>query len=341
MTVPFVKSHGLGNDYLVLAEWDLPGLLDAPAVRLLCDRHRGPGADGVLLATSRTEPYGVRIFNPDGSEAEKSGNGLRIFAKYLVEHGVAAADAFTIRTLGGEVRAEVRRESAAAARCETAPGTAGGAEALGEAAPGDQPAAGPAAGAGAAVEAAGGAAAGGGGSGRVVSVSVEMGQASFASDAVPVLGPPREAVDEALAVDGRTVRVTALSVGNPHCVVFVDRLDEAELAWLGPRLERHPAFPRRTNVQLARVTAPDRIEVLVWERGAGPTLASGSSACAVAAAAVRLGRAGRRVAVELPGGRLEVEVGSDFSLRLEGPVEEVYEGYLSPDLLVRLGWGGP
>jgi diaminopimelate epimerase len=285
--VPFVKSHGLGNDYLVLAEWDLPAPLDAPAVRLLCDRHHGIGSDGVLLATGRAEPYGLRIFNPDGSEAEKSGNGLRIFAKYLVEHGVAPADAFAIRTPGGDVRAEVRREG-----------------------------------------------------GRVVSVTVDMGRASFASAAIPMLGPPREVVDEALAVEGREVRVTALSVGNPHCVVFVDRLDEADLAWLGPRLERHPAFPRRTNVQLARVAAPDRIEVLVWERGAGPTLASGSSACAVAAAAARLGRAAHRVAVLLPGGRLDVEVAPDWSLRLEGPVEEVYEGCMSADLLVRLGWGG-
>ncbi len=310
--VPFVKSHGLGNDYLVLAGWDLPAPLDAPAIRLLCDRHRGVGSDGVLLATSRAEPYGLQIFNPDGSEAEKSGNGLRIFAKYLAEHGLASADAFAIRTPGGEVRAEVRREGGATARGETAAGSG----AVGEAA-------------------------GGRSSGRVVSVAVDMGRATFASDAVPVLGPPREVVDEALTVEGRALRITALSLGNPHCVVFADRLDETELAWIGPRLERHPAFPRRTNVQLARIVAPDRIEVLVWERGAGPTLASGSSACAVAAAAVRLGRAGRRVAVDLPGGRLGVEVGPDLSLRLEGPVEEVYEGYLSPDLLVRLGWGGP
>jgi diaminopimelate epimerase len=288
--IPFVKSHGLGNDYLVLAEWDLPAPLDGAAARLLCHRNLGVGGDGVLLATSRTEPYGLRIFNPDGSEAEKSGNGLRIFARYLVDHGVAAADAFAIRTAGGDVRAEVRRE----------------------------------------------------GRGRVTAVVVDMGRATFASAAIPMLGPPREVVDEALEVDGRPLRVTALSVGNPHCVVFVDRLDEADLHRLGPRLERHPAFPRRTNVQLARVAARDRIDVLVWERGAGPTLASGSSSCAVAAAAVRRGLADRRVAVHLPGGRLDVEVGPDLDLRLEGPVEEVCEGGLSRDLLARLGWpAGP
>lgn len=286
--VPFVKGHGLGNDYLVLADWDLPVPLDAPAVRLLCHRNLGPGGDGVLLATSRAEPFGLRIFNPDGSEAEKSGNGLRIFAKYLVEHGLAAADGFAIRTPAGEVRAQVSR----------GPG------------------------------------------GRVASVTVDMGRATFDSTAVPVLGPAREVIDEPLAVEGEEVRVTALSVGNPHCVVFVPRLDEADLRRLGPRLERHPAFPRRTNVQLARVAARDRIEVLVWERGAGPTLASGSSACAVAAAAVRRGLTDRRLAVALPGGRLEVEVGADFSLRLAGPVEEVYEGSLAPDMLARLGWEG-
>jgi diaminopimelate epimerase len=292
--IPFVKGHGLGNDYLVLAEWDLPAPLDAPAARLLCHRNLGVGSDGVLLATSRTEPYGLRIFNPDGSEAEKSGNGLRIFAKYLAEHGIAAADAFRIRTPGGEVRAEVHR----------------------------------------------GAARGDGSPAGVASVTVDMGRASFDSTAVPMSGPPREAIDEALVVEGETVRVTALSVGNPHCVVFVDRLDEADLRRLGPRLERHAAFPRRTNVQLARVAARDRLEVLVWERGAGPTLASGSSSCAVAAAAVRRGLADRRVAVDLPGGRLSVEVAGDFSVRLDGPVEEVYEGYLAPDLEIKLGFRG-
>lgn len=283
--IPFVKGHGLGNDYLVLAEWDLPQPLDPPAVRLLCHRNLGVGSDGILLATSRTEPYGLRIFNPDGSEAEKSGNGLRIFAKYLAEHGVAATEAFAIRTAGGDVRAELHREG-----------------------------------------------------GAVVSVTVDMGRATFDAAAIPMLGPPREVVDEALAVEGRTVRVTALSVGNPHCVVFVDRLEEADLHDLGPRLERHPAFPRRTNVQLARVAARDRVEVLVWERGAGPTLASGSSSCAVAAAAVRRGLADRRVAVHLPGGRLDVEVGADYALRLHGPVEEVFEGVLAADLCRRLGW---
>lgn len=283
--IPFVKGHGLGNDYLVLAEWDLPQPLDAAAVRLLCHRNLGVGGDGILLATSRTEPYGLRIFNPDGSEAEKSGNGLRIFAKYLAEHGVATAGAFGVRTAGGDVRAEVHRE-------------------------GD----------------------------RVVSVTVDMGRATFDADAIPMLGPPREVVDEPLAVGDRTLRVTAVSVGNPHCVVFVERLDERDLRDLGPRLERHPAFPRRTNVQLARVAGRDRVEVLVWERGTGPTLASGSSSCAVAAAAVRRGLTDRRVAVHLPGGRLDVEVGPDFALRLDGPVEEVFEGALSADLCRRLGW---
>jgi diaminopimelate epimerase len=254
-------------------------------VRLLCHRNLGVGSDGILLATSRTEPYGLRIFNPDGSEAEKSGNGLRIFAKYLVEHGVTPASAFGIRTAGGDVRAEVHRED-----------------------------------------------------GRVVSVTVDMGRAVFDAQSIPMLGPPREVVDEALAAGDRTVRITAVSVGNPHCVVFVDRLEESDLHDLGPRLERHPAFPRRINVQLARVTSRDRVEVLVWERGAGPTMASGSSSCAVAAAAVKRGLADRRVAVHLPGGRLDVEVGPDFALRLDGPVEEVFEGGLSADLGRRLGW---
>jgi len=150
-------------------------------------------------------------------------------------------------------------------------------------------------------------------------------------------GPTGEAVGVPLDVDGERRTVTALSVGNPHCVVFTDRLDEAEAARLGARLERHPAFPNRTNVQFARVEAPGRVAILIWERGAGPTLASGSSACAAAAAAVRDRRCDPgRVTVAMPGGELVVDVRADWSLRLAGPVEEVCVGSLSSDLLAAL-----
>lgn len=280
----FVKAHGLGNDYIVLDATRIAFPVDERSIRLICDRHFGVGSDGILLLVpSERADFGVRIFNPDGSEAEKSGNGLRILAHYLYTHGYTRRRAFTIETAGGLVRVEVE--------CD------------GE---------------------------------RVREVAVAMGVPSFRSGDVPVAGPEREVVAEPLTVDGAELRITALSLGNPHCVVVVDRLEDVELPRLGPALERHPLFPRRTNVQFAQVLAPDRVRIRIWERGAGHTLASGSSACAVVAACHRLGLTGPRVRVEMEGGELAVAVEPDGGLLLRGPVEEICRGTLSPDLLRHL-----
>ena len=280
----FVKGHGLGNDYLVVEPKDLSFKLTVAAVRAICDRHTGVGSDGILaLVPSRRADFGVRIFNPDGSEAEKSGNGLRILSRFLYDHRHTRKRNFTIETRGGVARAAlaVRR-------------------------------------------------------GRVAGITVDVGRATFHSDEIPVAGPSREVLDEPLTVEGETIRVTAVSVGNPHCVVFVDALDVSQLRRLGPHLETHPAFPRRTNVQMAKVLAPDRLEILIWERGAGETQASGTSAGAVAAAAARLGLAGRRVTVSMPGGQLGVTIDADWTVHLTGPAEEVYAGTFSGGLLRRL-----
>jgi diaminopimelate epimerase len=277
--IPFVKGHGLGNDYLVLAERDLARPLSSKSIERICDRNWGVGSDGILLLVPTTKAdFGLRIFNPDGSEAEKSGNGLRIFAKYLYEHGHASAETFRVDTRGGVVEC----------RCH--------------------------------VDA-----------GRVVAVTVEMGQATFRAPEIPMRGPDIEAVNVPLDIDGEGLCVTAVSVGNPHCIVFTDRLDPAEVRRLGPRIERHPAFPNRTNVQFARIHDRGTVDILIWERGAGYTLASGSSSCGVACAAVRNGMTDRRVSVRMPGGTLVVEVREDWSIRLEGPVEEVCTGTLSAE----------
>ena len=279
--IPFVKGHGLGNDYLVLDRADLPfDLSDASIVRI-CDRNWGIGSDGILMLVPSTRAdFGLRIFNPDGSEAEKSGNGLRIFAKYLRDHGRAAKDTFTVETPGGLVECVCRSPA-----------------------------------------------------GRVESVIVEMGQATFRAPDIPMNGPDREVVGVPLQLeDGTTLAVTAVSVGNPHCVTFVEPLDAEACRRLGPLMERHAAFPQRTNVQFARVADRHTLDILIWERGAGYTLASGSSSCAAASAAVRNGLCDHgRVTVRMPGGDLVVEVRRDWTLRLEGPVEEVYTGILSAE----------
>ena len=288
--IPFAKGHGLGNDYIVMEQSALPAPLTERAIVRVCDRNWGVGSDGILLLVPTTRAdFGVRIFNPDGSEAEKSGNGLRIFAKYLWDHGHARGKkTFTVDTKGGVVECTCHERD-----------------------------------------------------GRVNFVTVEMGRVTFRAPDIPMNGPDRDVVSVPLQLgDGTTVTATALSVGNPHCVVFVDRLDEAETRRLGPLVERHPAFPQRTNVQFARVAGHDTLDILIWERGAGYTLASGSSSCGAASAAVKNGlcRHGR-VTVTMPGGTLVVEVRPDWSLRLEGPVEEVYRGTLGDEFA--RAWLGP
>ena len=283
MTVPFVKGHGLGNDYIVMDEAALSGPLTAGQIARICDRNWGVGSDGILLMVPPWDgaDFGLRILNPDGSEAEKSGNGLRIFAKYLRDHGLAKRDTFSVSTKGGRVEC----------RCQVEEG-------------------------------------------RVRVVTVEMGQCTFMAPEIPMNGPARDVVAVPLQVDGEALVVTAVSVGNPHCVIFTDRLDEAVVRRLGPKVEHHPAFPNRINVQWARVVSRARVDILIWERGAGYTLASGSSSSAVACAAVRNGLCDHGlVEVRMPGGTLSVEVRPDWSIRLQGPVEEVYAGTLSRDLM--------
>jgi diaminopimelate epimerase len=283
MTIPFAKGHGLGNDYIVISESDLSHPLSQRAIVRICDRNWGVGSDGILLLTPSTKAdFGLRIFNPDGSEAEKSGNGLRIFAKYLWDHGLARDRSFTVETKGGLVACECHVRD-----------------------------------------------------GRMQLVTVEMGRVTFRAPEIPMSGPDRDAVGIPLRLpDGAEVKVTAVSVGNPHCVVFVDALDEAECRRVGPLLERHAAFPNRTNVQFARVLKRDEMEILIWERGAGYTLASGSSSCGAASAAVRNGLCAHgRVTVRMPGGTLAVDVRPDWSLRLEGPVEEVCTGTMTREFV--------
>ena len=274
MSATFRKIHGLGNDYLVAEA--LNGLKLGPeAVRAICHRHTGLGGDGILEPVeSANDAYGLRIHNPDGSEAEKSGNGLRIFAYWLVTKK-SAPPQFKIETISGHVSCEV--------------------------------------------------------DGSIV--SVEMGTASAEPKDVPI-DHPEAFVDEELPGLGG-LRATAVGIGNPHCVLFFDDdLDTLPWQQWGPLIESHSLFPNRTNVQFAQILENDRIALRIWERGAGETAASGSSASAVCAAAVGQGlcEPGRIIA-EMPGGDLEVWVSETGSVRIRGPVEEVGQLELSDQWL--------
>lgn len=270
----FVRSHGLGNDYLVMDAAALDFTLTPRRIATICHRNTGVGSDGILLrvpAVGKGADFALRIFNPDGSEAEKSGNGLRIFAKFLYDHGYTKKTEFTIHTAGGIVSTRLIKK-------------------------------GP----------------------RVAAVRVDMGRAVIDRQLTR------------LEIDGQTLTVTSLSVGNPHCITIVDDLSKVNLSRSGPLIENHPAFPNRTNVQFAQVLDRANVRALIWERGAGHTLASGSSSCAVAAACYDKRLVDGQVTVHMEGGDLTIELDGDLNIVMTGPVEEVCTGKISKDLRRRL-----
>jgi diaminopimelate epimerase len=268
----FTKYQALGNDYIILEPSQADENVLATLVPRLCDRHYGAGSDGVLWGPLPSElaDFGLRIFNPDGSEAEKSGNGLRIFARYLYDLGLVQESPFTVHTPGGVVQIVVYP---------------GGSK-----------------------------------------VKVEMGVVSFNSRLIPVTGPERQVLNELLTLGEYSLRISAATLGNPHCVVLLDTISPSLAQELGPLLENNPLFPRRINVQFMKILSRKAIAIEIWERGAGYTLASGSSACAAAAVAYRLRKCGRAITVHMPGGELQVMLTTDYHASLEGPVVPVYEG---------------
>ena len=277
----FFKGHGLGNDYLAVDPETLDFRLTPGNIRAICDRNWGVGSDGILALTeSRKADFGLRIYNPDGSEAEKSGNGLRIFGRYLYATRKTRRRQFTVETKGGLVQIELHLDR----------------------------------------------------HGDPAAATVEMGRATFAPRALPCTLKVKELIQQPIQVGGETLRFTGVSVGNPHCVIFREKGQKwtrEELLELGPQLENHKLFPRRINVQLAVPVGPKSIYILIWERGAGETQASGSSSCAAASAALRLGLVKSPVAVKAVGGTLDIDVDPDFNLTMKGPVAEVARGTFS------------
>lgn len=278
----FIKSHGLGNDYIVMNQDDIAFDMNERAIIRICDVHYGIGSDGILLKVpSEKADFGLRILNPDGSEAEKSGNGLRIFAKYLFDHGYTENTAFTIETPGEVVMAEIVEQQ----------------------------------------------------NGKAHMVKVDMGKAIFESAKIPVLCKEEECIGETLHLFDQVYEINCVSVGNPHCVILKDELDESEIRAYGPQIETHPMFPNRINVQFAKVISRNEVEIMIWERGAGWTLASGSSSCAVAAVVIRRGLTERQLTVKMRGGSLKIEIGEDWEIRMTGEVREIGSGILSNELL--------
>jgi len=160
-----------------------------------------------------------------------------------------------------------------------------------------------------------------------------MGKANFNSHQVPVLSDEPECFDHPLNIIDETYLINCVSVGNPHCVILRDRLSKGEILKHGSEIENHPLFPNRINVQFAKVLSPTEVEILIWERGAGYTLASGSSSCAVAAVMRKKGLTEARMSLKMPGGTLQIEVDDSWNIKMEGEVKEIASGHLSNELI--------
>jgi diaminopimelate epimerase len=271
--VKFGKAHGLGNDFIMVAQEVTPAE-PAAWVRRLCERHEGIGGDGVLVYRLDGERVHMRLYNADGTDGEMSGNGARCLAAYMVHRGWMPRT-HVVQATPGPRPVEVAALDATRYR-----------------------------------------------------VLTDLGPALLSSAQIPVNLPALETVvDVPVDVAGGTVRITATSLGNPHCAVFMETPpDDTLLAALGAPLERHPLFPKRTNVEFVHVLSPHELRVRFWERGVGYTRASGTGAASAAVAAILNGRAESPVRVVCDGGTLEVEWPGSGNVRQIGEVELLFEG---------------
>ncbi|MEW6554395.1 MAG: diaminopimelate epimerase [Actinomycetota bacterium] len=275
----FFKYHSLGNDFILLDALQAPLKLSPADIRMLCHRHLGIGGDGIIvMETSDTAVCRMVNYNPDASQADVSGNGLRCLAKHLFDTGIHPDREMTVDTPSGVKKLVIHTTM-----------------------------------------------------GKVSTVEVHMGGPDFRRSSIPMQGEGDEAVDVPISAAGRMVSATCLSVGNPHCVLFLDSVEDAMVRELGPAIENHPVFPLRVNVEFAQVMDMSEMRLRSWERGAGETMASATGASAAVAAALRTRRCKRKVHVQQPGGLMEVEVTTAGDIVTRGPARRVFHGTLDED----------
>lgn len=271
----FIKMHGLGNDFICLDHFHSSSRLNySETARLLCDRRFGVGGDGVvvILRSGRADAR-MRIFNPDGTEPEMCGNGIRCLARYLYDSGYVRKDSIMVETLAGILAVDLEINN-----------------------------------------------------GLVCGITVNMGEPCLEPVHIPVGIKNKIALREEIEVSGQKFLFSAVSMGNPHCVIRVEDLDRINLDLLGPAIEGHSLFPNRTNVEFVRVDSPREVTLKVWERGAGATLACGTGACATVVALVLEGQTGSEVLVHQPGGDLKIEWRRDSKVYMTGPANYVFQG---------------
>lgn len=264
--ITMMKYQGLGNDYLILDPNKNRVQLQGKKIALMCQRGFGLGADGVLYGpVDINGKMGVHIYNSDGSESAISGNGVRIFAKYLMDHEYVKEQKFSIETLSGPIEVECLN-------------------------------------------------------GRATEFRVNMGKASFISKEIPVTGEIHEVIDESFTFHGREYKATCLTVGNPHCIIFTDKVTPEMVRELGPYVENDDRFPERMNLQICHLIDRGNLDIEIWERGSGYTRASGTGSCAAAIAAHRLGLVEDRINVNQPGGMIEIDIREDGTIYMIGTV---------------------
>lgn len=287
-SIRFTKMHGLGNDFILVnclnekrfAKEGCLGknnrLINYPDLAIkICDRHFGIGADGLLLIMkSKKADFRMRDFNPDGSEAEICGNGIRCFAKYVYEKKLTRKRRIKIETPAGIILPELYVKN-----------------------------------------------------GMVISIKIDMGTPRLLKKDIPMRGDPdSEAIGEKIEVDGRDLNVTCVSMGNPHCTIFVDDVNSVDVKKLGPLVEKHEIFPNKTNVEFIHVLNENEIKMRVWERYIGETLACGTGACAALVSCVLNNRTDSKITIHMLGGDLLVEWADDGHVYMTGPAEEVFTG---------------
>lgn len=282
MNIIMEKYHGLGNDYIVLDPNKNSITLNKETIKLICHRNFGVGSDGILYGPIiEKEKIKLKIYNPDGSEAEKSGNGVRIFSRYLLEDGYIKEKSFVLNTLGGDVTVAYLDN-------------------------------------------------------KGYMIKVDMGKTTFTSNEIPVAGNIRQVINEPMLFNGKIYNATCLSIGNPHCVIPMKEVSEKIAKELGPYVESSPYFPNRINMQILKILDRNNIQIEIYERGAGYTLASGSSSCAAASAAYKLGLVDNNITVHMPGGKLQIEIAPDGMVFMTGSVNKVGTITLSKEFINEL-----
>jgi diaminopimelate epimerase len=276
----FSKMHGIGNDFVIIDESKkevIPEKDKPEASRFLCDRHFGVGSDGVLFVyPSEKADLGYRMFNPDGSEAEMCGNGIRCFGDFVYKNNIIDKTSMTVETMCDILTLDINVEN-----------------------------------------------------GQPSSFKVNMGLSTFKTEKIPMISGSEEFLNQDLFVEGESFKVTAVNVGNPHAIIFVDNVDDIDINKFGPAIECHEIFPEKINVHFVQVISPNEGKMRTWERGAGVTLACGTGATSTAVAGYKLGLFDKNVLLHLPGGNLEFNVyekDGEIGVFMEGPARLVFNG---------------